>query len=95
MTKRTPQKCPDFEVIGLNALMFLAAEPSRFERFINLTGLTQAEIRARAGDSQFLASILNYLRGDESLLLTFAEQENLDPADIGHGARTLSGGALP
>ncbi len=93
MSIRTPRDRPDYEVMALNGLAFLADEESRFERFINLTGLTLAEIRHKADDRAFLAGVLNYLRSDQSLLLVYAEQANLDPADIDRGAQSLAGGA--
>lgn len=91
MPKKTPDQTSGSEIIALKALTFLASDEIRFERFIALTGLSLAEIRQRAGERSFLAAVMNHLRTDESLLLTFAEMEGLDPADVDHAGRQLAG----
>ncbi|MBM3520013.1 MAG: DUF3572 family protein, partial [Alphaproteobacteria bacterium] len=45
-----------------------------------------------AGEAQFLAGVLDHLRSDQSLLLAFAESQNLDPAVVDLAARSLGGG---
>jgi hypothetical protein len=67
------------EVIALKALAFLAGDPERFGRFLALSGVSPGDIREAAGNRQFLAGTLNHLLQDESLLLTFTADENLDP----------------
>lgn len=93
MSKITADESPASEVIALKALTFLAADETRFERFIALTGLTLAEIRKRAGDPSFLGAVMNHLRTDQSLLLTFSETEGLDPGAVDRAGRDLSGDA--
>lgn len=69
----------DAEVIALKALGFLARDPERLGRFLALSGIDPAHIRVAAQDSRFLTGVLSHLLGDESLLLTFVADENLDP----------------
>ena len=67
------------EVIALKALAFLANDAPRLGRFLALSGTSPGDIREAARDPQFLAGVLNHLLQDESLLLTFTTDEDLDP----------------
>ncbi len=67
------------ETVALKALAFLANDTERLSRFLALSGVSPGDIRAAAGDRQFLAGTLNHLLQDESLLLTFTADEDLDP----------------
>ncbi|MGE3873204.1 MAG: DUF3572 domain-containing protein [Parvibaculaceae bacterium] len=67
------------EVIALKALTFLARDTERFDRFVALSGVSLGDIREAAADRRFLAGVLNHLLQDESLLLTFTADEELDP----------------
>lgn len=82
------------EVIALKALGFLATEPDRLSRFLALSGVDLADIGAVAQNPDFLAGLLNHLLQDESLLLTFTAEQELDPRlpalaaeALGHGNR--------
>jgi hypothetical protein len=71
------------EAIAAEALAFLAAEPVRLRRFFLTSGLEPAELRARAGTPEVLSAVLEYLSGDESLLLVFAASHNVAAESIG------------
>ena len=79
------------EVTALHALGFLAADPERISRFMDLSGLDPAAIRASASDPAFLGAVLDHLLGDESLLLIFAEERALRPERIAALRRKLPG----
>lgn len=79
------------EVVALGALQFLAAEPERFSRFLSLSGLSVQDISAQADQTEFLASVLDYLLSDEKLLLGFAENDSLEPQMIANLRRQLPG----
>lgn len=91
MLKQHPQESDSAEVIALRALAFLASDPDRFARFLRLTGLTLSDIRERAAEPRFLAAVMTHLRGDQSLLLMFAERVNLHPSDVDRAGRDLVG----
>jgi len=78
------------ELISLKALGFLANEPERFSRFLALSGVELGDIRAAAQNPQFLAGLLNHLLQDESLLLTFTAEQELDPRLPALAAEALS-----
>jgi hypothetical protein len=67
------------QIISLKALAFLAGEPSRLQRFINLTGLEPEGIAGMATETPFQAAVLEHLLADEQLLVEFCESENLEP----------------
>lgn len=92
MPKNQTNSAPDAEIIALQSLNFLASDPDRISRFMAITGLQPQDIRSRAGEAPFLAGLLDYLRGDQGLLLTFAESAALDPAEIDAAYWKLTGG---
>ena len=82
------------ESVAISALGFLAAEQSRLERFLALSGLGPHNLRQAAADAGFLAAVLDYLAADERLLVAFAAGEGLDPGAIARARESL-GGAPP
>lgn len=70
------------ETIAVAGLSFLAEEPEALGRFLSATGLGPETLRAAAGEPGFLLAVLEYLTGDESLLLVFVERERLRPTTI-------------
>jgi hypothetical protein len=91
MRPKTPDSTEEAEVAAIQALGFLVAEPERISRFMDLAGLDPASIRASARDPAFLGAVLDHLLGDESLLLIFAEEQDLRPERIAALRRKLPG----
>lgn len=81
------------EVIALKALEFLASEPERLVRFLDLTGSSIDVIRSSAASPAFLGGVLDHLLGDQTLLLLFAAHEGLPPEDLQRLRRHLPGAA--
>ena len=92
--KTPPQTSDEAEILAIQALGFLAADGERLQRFMDLSGLDVAAIRAGATSPAFLGGILDHLLGDESLLLVFAEEQQLRPERIAELRRKLPGGAV-
>lgn len=80
------------EALALEALTFLATDSEHLERFVALSGLSPDNLRAAGASPDFLAGVLDYLAGDEALLLAFAANRQIDPGEITR-AWTLLGGA--
>jgi len=80
------------ESLAIQALNFLATEPARLERFLALSGLEAQSIRAAAAESGFLAGVLAHLGEDERLLLAFAIEAGVTPAEVDRARRLLAGG---
>ncbi|NJM36068.1 MAG: DUF3572 domain-containing protein [Rhodomicrobium sp.] len=81
------------ESLAIDALAFIASEETLLARFVAATGYDLAGIRAEAGSPYFLAGVLDFLLGDESLLLVFAGHGGTDPASIGAARRALLSGS--
>jgi hypothetical protein len=79
------------EAIALQGLTFLAEDPARMLRFLNLTGLEPGQVRARADAPELLLAVLEHLGADESLLLVFAAGRGIAPESIGRAMAVLQG----
>jgi hypothetical protein len=80
------------ETIALAGLVFLAEDAQRLGRFLALTGIGPAELKAGAEQPAVLGAVLDHLLGDETLLLTFAANAGL-PAQMISMAKEALGGA--
>ncbi|HLH94677.1 MAG TPA: DUF3572 domain-containing protein [Xanthobacteraceae bacterium] len=75
--------------IAVAALSFLAQEPGRLAGFLAATGIGPQSLRAAAHEPGFLLGVLEYLVGDESLLLAFAAERELDPQEVAQAREAL------
>ncbi len=87
--QKGPVARQDGEDLGLAALVYLAAEPDRLQRFLGLSGLGPDNLRAAAADPGFLASVLDYILGDEPLLIGLATEQGLPPERIAAARRAM------
>jgi hypothetical protein len=83
----------DAETLALKALAFLAREADALLRFLTLSGLGIGDLRARAGDPELLAAVIDFLLADDALLTSFAESEGID-SNVVHAARRALPGAI-
>jgi hypothetical protein len=79
------------EGLAVQALTFIAENGERLGRFLAITGIGPAQIRAAAQEPGFLIGVLDYLAGDERLLSGFAAETGRDPADVGKALVALGG----
>lgn len=79
----------DSETIALQALGFIVGDPALGPRFLDLTGLDAAALRANAGDRHVLAAALGFLEGHEPSLLAAAAALDLKPGVLVAAARQL------
>ena len=77
------------EMLAIQALGFIAAEPERLEAFLAATGLTLERLRESATEPDFLAGVLEHMLTDESLLLAFADSAAIDPAAVARARNAL------
>ena len=78
--------------LAIAALRFIAEEPERLRIFLSLTGIDPQAIRAAAREPGFLLGVLDHLAGNESLLLAFARESEIDPEDVRVARTVLAGG---
>ena len=79
------------EDLAVEALGFLAADETRLERFLAVTGLGPGNLRRAAAGPGFLRSVLDYVAADEALLLAFAANAGRKPEQVGQAIRALAG----
>jgi hypothetical protein len=79
------------EMLAVQALAFIAEEPQSLSRFLDTSGISAEDIRAAAGEPGFLAGVLAYMMGDETLLRAFADRAGIDPAELARAASALGG----
>ena len=83
MAKKAPKLDSDAaEWVGIHGLSFLASDAARLGRFLSLTGVGPAEMSTARDNPAILASVLEYLLGDEPLLLEFAANSSLPPEHV-------------
>jgi hypothetical protein len=77
--------------MAIAALTFIAAEPERLGRFLAMSGIGPESIRDAARDPQFLVGVLDHIVSDETLLVAFAEQSDIDPEEVMRARESLAG----
>jgi uncharacterized protein DUF3572 len=81
------------EALAIQALSFIAGDGDRLGRFLAITGIGPAEIRTASGEPGFLAGVLDYVAGDERMVVEFASELKIDPSYVGIARAALGGGA--
>ncbi len=79
------------EAVAVEALGFLAGDPERLSRFVELSGLDPSNLRAAAAQPGFLAGVLDHIGSDESLLVMFAANAGMNPEDVASACALLGG----
>jgi hypothetical protein len=70
------------QALAVEALAFLASEPEHLGHFLAATGIGPNDIRNAARDPNFMAGVLEHFSGNEPLLVAFAQQQGIEPAEI-------------
>jgi hypothetical protein len=92
MKSRSNEAREAAEALAVQALGYIGRDADRLGRFLAVTGIGPAEIRAAAAEPGFLAGILDYLASDERLLTDFAAEAGHDPATVAAARLALGGG---
>ena len=79
------------EILALEGLGWLAGEEEGIQRFLAQSGIDAAALRDAAGGPDMSVAILDFLLGNEDLLLRFCESASLSPKQL-HLARHRLGG---
>ncbi len=86
------------EIIAINSLSFIATDEKQLSTYLNLCGLDIHTLKENMTNPQkrcgVLAGILDYLLGNENLLLEFAESYEINPTDIGLARQHFPGAPL-
>ena len=79
------------ESMAIQALSFIAEESERLGRFLALSGIDPASIRSAAADPNFLVGVLDYVVGDETLVVEFAKTHGFAPEALIAARAALAG----
>ena len=94
MKPRPDTNTDDAHTLALRALVWTLAEPNRAHRLLDTTGLTPADLRARASDPAVLGAALAFLQAHQPDLVACAEELGTSPERLVAAQDTLGGEAL-
>lgn len=86
-----PISADSAETLALRALGWLVGNEELLPVFLGSTGAELSDLRARASDPAFLASVLEFLTMDDAWVIAFCDAERL-PYDTPMQARSVLGG---
>jgi hypothetical protein len=81
------------DVLALEGLGWLVGQDNALERFLNQSGIDAASLRQAAGSREMSVAVLDFLLGNEELLLQFCESASIAPKQM-HLARHVLGGEM-
>ena len=84
---------PDLaETLALTALGWLVSNDELLPVFLGSTGASIGDVRNRAGDRDFLASVLDFLVLDDSWVMAFCDANSIAYDHPAQARAVLSGG---
>jgi len=81
----------DASGVALGALAWVLSDTPRAERFLALTGLSPATLRAAVGDAATHRAVLEFLCAHEPDLVAAAESLGLAPAELAAARDRIDG----
>jgi hypothetical protein len=72
----------DATTLALAALGWAVSDTGRAQRLLDLTGLTPADLRARAAEPAVLGAVLGFLEAHEPDLIACAETIGVEPTAL-------------
>ena len=88
---RAPASPTDPAIIALQALAHVAGDEAMGPRFLALTGMDGAALRASADRPETLIALMDYLMANEHDLLATADAIGVKPEALAQAARRLGG----
>lgn len=83
------------ETQALALLAWLAGQEEILPLFMGATGVSEDDLRTRAGDADFLASVMDFLLMDDAWVIQGAEATGILANDFAVIRAGLPGGNLP
>ena len=83
------------EQSALGALAWLSGNDELVPVFLGATGVSEADLRARAAEPDFLASVMDFLLMDDAWVSSCAQNFNWPPEHLAEIRAALPGGDLP
>ena len=83
------------ETMALSVLAWIVGEDEILTVFLGATGTSETDLRMRAGDPDFLASVLDFLLMDDAWVVACARSLGQSPETMLQIRAALPGGQLP
>ncbi|MEM9350614.1 MAG: DUF3572 domain-containing protein [Pseudomonadota bacterium] len=80
------------ETIALQALAWLAGNDELMPVFLGSTGTSEADLRARAGEPEFLGSVLDFLLMDDAWVVAVCDAHGWEYTELASARAHLPGG---
>jgi len=81
------------EIRALSVLAWLVRNEELLPVFLGATGASEDDLRARAGESEFLGSVLDFLMMDDAWVVEYCDGEGLSYDTPMRARQSLPGGA--
>ena len=91
MTQGSIKNSDEAETLALEVLQFVLADEVLQGRFMSITGITPIDFKQAAHEKEFLGGVLDFLLGNETDLLKFCEEYQIDPEQPSIARRLLPG----
>ena len=89
----TPLSQDAAELLAINALSWLVGHDELLPVFLGATGAGEDDLRARAKDAEFLASVLDFLLMDDAWITEFCQSDGYNHDFPIRARAALPGGA--
>ncbi|WP_439105049.1 DUF3572 domain-containing protein [Celeribacter marinus] len=80
------------EALALTILAWLVGDDDLLPTFLGSTGMDGAELRARAGETEVLAAVLDFLMMNDEWVYRWADETQGDPTHVMRARQALPGG---
>ena len=77
------------EIVAIQALSFIAADPERLGLFLAESGIGPETLRTAAANPQFLAHVLDFVMRYDATVKAFATVSELHPTNIAAARQAL------
>jgi len=81
------------EVRALSVLGWLVSNEELLPIFLGATGASETDLRARAGESEFLGSVLDFVMMDDAWVMGYCDGQGLPYETLMRARQALPGGA--
>ncbi|NRB19071.1 MAG: DUF3572 domain-containing protein [Rhodobacteraceae bacterium] len=81
------------ETLALQALGWLVGNEELLPVFLGASGASEADLRSRAADPEFLGSVLDFLMMDDTWVISFCDAQGFSYESPRQARMSLPGGA--
>lgn len=81
------------ETLGLQALGWLVTNEELLPVFMGASGISEQDLKARAGEVEFIASVLDFIMMDDAWVMACCDTLSRPYESLMHARMALPGGA--